>query len=111
MTLYGIILYTEFGPENNKALSPDGELEGDCFARKVTFCSDFIMTLTTCFNVGMTAGGGIGDGLHVADYYTDKDNDHYWKRYVFDLSWFILIQLLFVQIIFGIIVDSFSELR
>lgn len=107
MTLYGIILYTQFGPLNNK--TDDGE--GDCSAQNVTFCDDFILTITSCFNKGLTAGGGIGDGLKVVDYNTSGSNSRFWSRYFFDLSWFILIQLLFIQIIFGIIVDTFSELR
>lgn len=66
---------------------------GDCYPKHVTFCDDFIMTITTCFNFGLTAGGGIADGLRVADYNNDYDdgNSHYWGRYFFDLTWFIII--------------------
>jgi len=38
-------------------------------------------------------------------------NNKYWGRYGLDLTWFILIQMLFIQIIFGIILDTFGELR
>lgn len=40
-----------------------------------------------------------------------KSNNHFWGRYVFDLSFYILVNLLFLNMIFGMILDKFSELR
>jgi hypothetical protein len=35
----------------------------------------------------------------------------YWGRYFFDFTFFVIFNVLFLQIIFGIILDTFGELR
>lgn len=40
----------------------------------------------------------------------DTRND-FWARYLYDISFFIIINMLFVQMIFGIIIDTFGDLR
>ena len=52
-------------------------------------------------------GGGIGDALIVFDF----DWKYLALRYVFDLSFFIIVIVIGLNVIFGIIVDTFSELR
>ena len=41
----------------------------------------------------------------------NSDFDHVWKLMLFHLTFFIIIVLIGLNIIFGIIVDTFSELR
>jgi len=36
---------------------------------------------------------------------------HYYGRFFFDVSWFILINTILLQIVFGIIVDTFANIR
>ena len=43
--------------------------------------------------------------------YNNNSNDMYWERYVYDLTYYILIITIFLNIIFGIIIDAFGELR
>ena len=35
----------------------------------------------------------------------------YWGRYVFDLSFFIIVIILLLNLLFGIIIDAFADLR
>lgn len=52
-------------------------------------------------------GGGIGDGLGMAPYSDDK----YSYRILFDLLFFVLVIIILLNIVFGIIIDTFAELR
>jgi len=52
-------------------------------------------------------GGGIGEALVIYDF----DWKYLALRYVFDLSFFIIVIVIGLNVIFGIIVDTFSELR
>lgn len=65
--------------------------------------------------MGLRNGGGISESMqNVASYSAEESvisENYYWGRYVYDLSFFILINMLFIQIIFGIILDTFGELR
>jgi len=48
----------------------------------------------------------------IQKYDADKENQrYYWSRYAYDLSFFVVINILFINIIFGIILDTFSQLR
>ena len=66
-------------------------------------------TLLDCFlstvNLGMRSGGGIGDAFGPTNQ-TDFD-----YRLIFDLLFYISITTILMAIVFGIIVDTFSELR
>lgn len=71
MTIYGIILYKNFGPGARYGYGDEEETsEGDCNSDLTTFCGDLVLTVTSGFNFGLTSGGGIADGLRVADYET-----------------------------------------
>jgi hypothetical protein len=69
------------------------------------FVDDSCMTLMGCFKLilvyGMINGGGIGDSL-------DHDIGF---RSVLDLSFFLLVTIVLLNVIFGIIIDTFGELR
>lgn len=56
---------------------------------------------------GIRNGGGITEAMAE----TTEERDNFWARYAFDLSFFILINMLFIQMIFGIIIDTFGDLR
>ena len=71
-------------------------------------------TTFACFinvlNQGLRSGGGIGDTIRYQPY----DSDHI-GRFVglafFDLSFFIIMIILFLNLIFGMIIDAFGSLR
>ncbi|CAD8068192.1 unnamed protein product [Paramecium sonneborni] len=83
----------------------------DDFKDETKFASDSLgYSIAHVINFGLRNGGGIGDTL--SDYSNPFDEpNQYWKRYFFDLIFFIIFNILFLQMIFGIIVDKFGELR
>lgn len=62
--------------------------------------------LSTLFN-GIRADGGIGDALGNLP----RENEHYWYRLMFDLSFFVLVSICLMNIVFGTIIDAFAALR
>jgi len=61
-------------------------------------------------NFGLRNGGGIGDLLPTNSWFNES-KEVFFIRAVNDLSFFIIIILLFFNIIFGIIIDTFAGLR
>jgi inositol 1,4,5-triphosphate receptor type 1 len=59
-------------------------------------------------NVGLRNGGGIADSMDPYEF--GKDSKFGWKI-VFDLTYFILINTIILNIVFGIIVDTFGDMR
>jgi len=64
--------------------------------------------LTTIYN-GLRSHGGIGDFLAKISY--RRNSEMYMLRLFFDLTYYIIIVVLMLNIVFGIIIDTFRELR
>ena len=62
----------------------------------------------THFNYGLRNGGGIADIILKPSY---SDPAAYYKRFIFDLLFFIVILIIIYNIAIGIIIDTFAELR
>lgn len=58
-------------------------------------------------NLGIRNGGGISDSMDLME----LDNPLFGPKLVFDLSYFMIINIVSMNIIFGIIIDTFAELR
>ena len=56
---------------------------------------------------GIRSGGGVGDALNNAAF----GDTHYYTRYVYDFFFFMLLNIILMNIFFGIIIDSFAEKR
>ena len=54
---------------------------------------------------GLRNGGGIGESLISMTFAT---KDRYFFRFFFDILFFALINIIFLNIIFGIIIDTFA---
>ena len=65
------------------------------------FCNTLYDCTKFCISYGLQNGGGIGDNMYHA-----KD-----ERLLLDLMWFIVVLVVFINIIFGIVIDTFSSLR
>jgi len=67
--------------------------------------------LSTCvvstFNIGIRSGGGIGDALNKLDYHDPM----YIPRLFFDIAFWATIIVIGLNMVFGIILDTFGELR
>ena len=86
----------------------------DFEADKNALNNSFVLAVASVINVGLRNGGGVSESLQqIKSYHLDSSvsESYFWGRYTYDLSFFILINMLFIQIIFGIILDSFGELR
>lgn len=72
---------------------------------------DVCKNLRDCFlyilNMGLRNGGGIADSALL---YPPENSKVYYKT-VFDLMFFFVINVISLNIIFGIIIDTFSEIR
>ena len=68
-------------------------------------------TLASCFfsviDFGLRSGGGIGDTMKPIQ----QQDSIFYPKIVLDLLFFILINLVSLNIVFGIILDTFAELR
>lgn len=71
------------------------------------YCGSLISCVTYTLYYGIRAGGGIGENLRN----TSKSDSLYGLRTIFDLFFFIIVIIVLLNIIFGIIIDTFGELR
>jgi hypothetical protein len=67
-------------------------------------CDDLLHCFQAVTGLGMRNGGGIGD------YYQYEGNANGW-RFVLDFTFYLIVLVVLLNIIFGIIIDTFSELR
>jgi len=58
-------------------------------------------------NFGVRSGGGVGDIMEAPDWNTPNSG----FRIIYDSSFFIIVIVILLNIIFGIIIDTFGELR
>jgi hypothetical protein len=72
-------------------------------------CSNFAMCYWNMMIFGIKSGGGIGDIMSVPDHRVSQGD--YASRTLFDMIFFMSIILICMNIILGIIIDSFAELR
>ena len=70
-------------------------------------CSTMFQCYITTLNWGLRNGGGIGDTLQKPSYEKETRNTFYFRA-VFDLTFFLIINIVFLNIIFGIIIDTFA---
>jgi len=67
-------------------------------------------SLSTCFiymvNQGLRNGGGIGDSMK-----PEPLGDRFFAKNMYELTFFIIINVISLNIIFGVIIDTFSQLR
>jgi len=70
-------------------------------------CDNLIMCIITTLNKGLRSGGGIGDVLR-----TPSRKDRYFVARVFyDLLFFFVVIIIVLNLIFGVIIDTFADLR
>lgn len=72
-----------------------------------SYCERLGYCFTSTLNNGVRSGGGIGDTLEQLSI----EEDLYWGRYAFDLTFYIMIIVLLLNLIFGIIIDAFAAMR
>lgn len=80
------------------------EVEGDGLERS---CDTLIMCILTTLNNGLRNGGGIGDVLRKPS----SNEPLYLFRVVYDLLFFFIVIIITLNLIFGVIIDTFGDLR
>jgi hypothetical protein len=61
---------------------------------------------------GLRSGGGIGDIMKVLDYNSPEQSKNDWfAKWTIEISFFLFINIISLNIVFGIIIDTFAELR
>uniref|UniRef100_A0A8C9I1R5 Ion transport domain-containing protein n=1 Tax=Piliocolobus tephrosceles TaxID=591936 RepID=A0A8C9I1R5_9PRIM len=89
------------GPEHT-LLAEDGELDSTERA-----CDTLLMCIVTVMNHGLRNGGGVGDILRKPS----KDESLFPARVVYDLLFFFIVIIIVLNLIFGVIIDTFADLR
>ena len=72
-------------------------------------CSQLWECLLFVFNNGLRMGGGIGDVTEAID--PNQESGRYVSKFFFDVAFFMLINVISLNIIFGIIIDTFAGMR
>ncbi|CAF0720089.1 unnamed protein product [Brachionus calyciflorus] len=83
---------------------PSLEVEGDGLERS---CDTLIMCILTTLNNGLRNGGGIGDVLRKPS----STEPLFMFRVVYDLLFFFIVIIITLNLIFGVIIDTFGDLR
>ena len=78
--------------------------KGDSICQSMMHC--FLSTI----NYGLRGGGGIGEFLPTQTAVKENEQGFYFRS-VYDLTFFLLVITILLNIIFGIIIDTFAQLR
>lgn len=73
-------------------------------------CSTAIECLFNFWHLGTRLGGGIGESLDRISF-KFGDVNLYIEKIFFEMAYFIVVNLILINIFFGVIVDSFNDLR
>ncbi|XP_055078010.1 inositol 1,4,5-trisphosphate receptor type 1 isoform X1 [Periophthalmus magnuspinnatus] len=102
------------------AMCPGGE-EGNCSSGAVhetdvgvgedkdveRTCDSLLMCIVTVLSHGLRSGGGVGDVLRKPS----KEEPLFAARVVYDLLFFFMVIIIVLNLIFGVIIDTFADLR
>ena len=79
----------------------------DTSSDKERACDTLIMCIITTLNNGLRNGGGIGDVLRKPS----SSEPLFVFRLIYDLLFFFIVIIITLNLIFGVIIDTFSDLR
>lgn len=73
---------------------------------------DVCSSLASCFlytiTLGLRNGGGLGDAMKP---YQFQEDPKFASKLIFDISFFIFINIITLNIVFGVIIDTFGDMR
>lgn len=72
-------------------------------------CESMFQCYLTIIDKGLTLGGGIGDYTQSINY--RDENSKYFVKLAHDASFHILVKVILLNILFGIIIDTFAKMR
>ncbi|XP_012931083.1 inositol 1,4,5-trisphosphate receptor type 1 isoform X6 [Heterocephalus glaber] len=90
-------------PAPKEELVPVEEMEQD----KEHTCETLLMCIVTVLSHGLRSGGGVGDVLRKPS----KEEPLFAARVIYDLLFFFMVIIIVLNLIFGVIIDTFADLR
>ena len=72
-------------------------------------CTSMFQCYLTIIDKGLTLGGGIGDYTEQINY--NDEAAKYYVKLAHDASFHILVKVILLNILFGIIIDTFAKMR
>uniref|UniRef100_A0A669F8S1 Inositol 1,4,5-trisphosphate receptor n=1 Tax=Oreochromis niloticus TaxID=8128 RepID=A0A669F8S1_ORENI len=113
-----LFLKDDFRMEVDRLPSPGSCLKDRCPASTPTsvpdeddgterVCDTLLMCIITVLNQGLRNGGGVGDILRRPS----KEEPLFAARVVYDLLFFFVVIIIVLNLIFGVIIDTFADLR
>uniref|UniRef100_A0A8C8ZPI8 Inositol 1,4,5-trisphosphate receptor n=1 Tax=Prolemur simus TaxID=1328070 RepID=A0A8C8ZPI8_PROSS len=90
-------------PAPKEGLVPVEETEQD----KEHTCETLLMCIVTVLSHGLRSGGGVGDVLRKPS----KEEPLFAARVIYDLLFFFMVIIIVLNLIFGVIIDTFADLR
>ncbi|XP_066920904.1 inositol 1,4,5-trisphosphate-gated calcium channel ITPR1-like isoform X2 [Clytia hemisphaerica] len=70
-------------------------------------CDSLLMCIVFTMNNGLRSGGGIGDVLRAPS----RGDRYFTARVIYDLLFFFIVIIIVLNLIFGVIIDTFADLR
>jgi hypothetical protein len=71
-------------------------------------CTSMIECFQTIVDMGLILGGGAGDYTEPISYI---ETERYGVSFVLDVSFFLIVKIILYNLLFGIIIDTFAQLR
>jgi inositol 1,4,5-triphosphate receptor type 1 len=95
------------GVPKNYCSKPSTDLEASDGEMKERACDSLLMCIVTTMNQGLRNGGGIGDILRAPS----SKEPLFVARVIYDLLFFFIVIIIVLNLIFGVIIDTFADLR
>jgi inositol 1,4,5-triphosphate receptor type 1 len=99
------VLLDLINKENNSGVEENNNSEEESIKERA--CDSLIMCIITTLNQGLRNGGGIGDVLRSPS----SAEPLFVARVIYDLLFFFIVIIIILNLIFGVIIDTFADLR
>ncbi|XP_026791588.1 inositol 1,4,5-trisphosphate receptor type 1 isoform X9 [Pangasianodon hypophthalmus] len=105
--LSGGVCQKEGGGENCSAEATVESVAAVVVEDKERTCDSLLMCIVTVLSHGLRSGGGVGDVLRKPS----KEEPLFAARVIYDLLFFFMVIIIVLNLIFGVIIDTFADLR
>uniref|UniRef100_A0A673IT68 Inositol 1,4,5-trisphosphate receptor type 1-like n=1 Tax=Sinocyclocheilus rhinocerous TaxID=307959 RepID=A0A673IT68_9TELE len=92
---------------SNKTLAVGVQSTAVVIEDKERTCDSLLMCIVTVLSHGLRSGGGVGDVLRKPS----KEEPLFAARVIYDLLFFFMVIIIVLNLIFGVIIDTFADLR
>ncbi|EOB01088.1 Inositol 1,4,5-trisphosphate receptor type 1, partial [Anas platyrhynchos] len=112
-TMTGEFLYSDVckagSSENCSSIIPSDQVIAEEMEEenKEHTCETLLMCIVTVLSHGLRSGGGVGDVLRKPS----KEEPLFAARVIYDLLFFFMVIIIVLNLIFGVIIDTFADLR